>query len=97
MTKKHPYDFWGVECGEGWRHLYEPLIELAEAEGATVYQIKQKLGTLRFSAGPMTDKLRAAIEAAEAASAKTCEACGQPGQMRRASWIEILCDRCADA
>lgn len=74
------FESFGIECGAGWRSLYEPLAERCRAEGIAINQIKSKLGTLRFYAGPGgSEGLYEAILAAEIASAEICEVCGEPG------------------
>ncbi len=72
------YEHYGVECGSGWKGLYEPLIELCEVRGITILQVKEKFGGLRFytSGGDSIDKL---IDAAEAHSFHVCEDCGEDG------------------
>ena len=77
-----PLKTFGLECGEGWRSLYEPLAERCRAEGITPKQIKEKLGQLRFFIGPGGSQgLYDAILAAEIASAEICEVCGEPGKL----------------
>ena len=62
-----------VECGEGWKSLYAPLIDRCGAEGVAVLQVKEKHGGLRFYVGPASDELHRAIEAAESKSLTLCE------------------------
>jgi hypothetical protein len=72
----------GLECGEGWRSLYEPLTKRCRAEGIEPKQVKEKLGQLRFYIGSGgSEGLYEAILAAEAASAEICEVCGEPGKL----------------
>lgn len=72
-----------------------------------VAQVKEKFGTLRFywefrEGTPKTDqKLKLAAEdiyalvrAAENETEKTCEFCGQPGQLRGGGWVKCKCDSC---
>jgi hypothetical protein len=71
-----------VECGEGWKNLYTPLLDLATLYGAEVLQVKEKFGGLRFYFAGGGDKhaaLQAMTNAAEAASFHTCEDCGEDG------------------
>lgn len=97
---KTPYELFGVECAEGWRDLYMPLIQRCNDLGAQVVQVKEKFGELRFyyclppgvskEAG---EELLNAVCAAEVASRSTCELCGQPGKTRNnRSWLRTLCD-----
>lgn len=79
--------------GAGWKSLIDPLIVQADADGATVMQIKEKFGGLRFYADGGSDKLQDMITQAEADSFKTCEMCGKPGVLRiSGSWLKTLCD-----
>ena len=48
---KTSYELFGVECGPGWRKLIEPIIDACEKEGVAIYQIKEKMGGLRFYTG----------------------------------------------
>jgi len=41
------------------------------------------------------DAAIALVHAAEQESARTCEACGNPGEPRGRAWIKTLCDNCA--
>jgi hypothetical protein len=84
----------GLECGEGWRALYEPLAERCRAEGIEPKQVKEKLGQLRFYIGPGgSPGLYEAILAAEAASAEICEVCGEPSE--RSNGKGLTMTRCA--
>lgn len=92
---KTPYELFGIECGKGWKSLYEPLIELCRKDGASITQIKEKFGTLRFYVAGGTDRVHEAIDAAERKSAETCEQCGAPGKRIDGGWIRTLCAKCA--
>jgi hypothetical protein len=86
------YEIWLPCVGAGWHDLVRPLIDMAEREGATILQVKQKFGGLRFYVGPASDELNKAIDLAEAASRGICEVCGQPGEVRPLSWRRTLCE-----
>lgn len=92
---KSPHELFGIECGPGWKSLYEPLIALCQKEGVAVTQIKEKFGTLRFYVGGAPDHVYEAIDAAQRKSAETCEDCGAAGKRRSGGWIRTLCDKCA--
>ena len=94
-------DGWGrwIQCGAGW---YPILARLEERLGQIdpdyqVHQIKEKFGTLRFYwAGRDYNVGEAVVADAEAESARTCERCGSPGNLRkRRGWLRTLCDSCA--
>ncbi len=94
-------DGWGrwIDCGPGW---YPILARLEERLGQIdpdyqVHQIKENFGTLRFYwAGRDYDVGEVAVADAEAESARTCERCESPGNLRkRRGWLRTLCDSCA--
>lgn len=89
------YELFGIECGPGWKALYEPLIELCKTEDVAILQIKEKFGTLRFYVGSASDEVHEAIDAAERKSAETCEQCGAKGKRRDEGWMRTLCTECA--
>lgn len=94
----------GFEHGDGWYDLIDRLSAKLEAEilkmnmrdRVSIYaqQVKEKFGTLRFYMTSGTDEMYKAIDEAEMESAKTCEDCGQLGEIRSGSWIRTLCDNC---
>jgi hypothetical protein len=90
------------QCGDGWKSLIDPLIQRCYVVGATVDQIKEKYGTLRFYYTPPNagwdDKLEKLVDDAEYASARMCEMCGAEGKLlvnKRGSWLKTLCPGCA--
>lgn len=111
MSRKSPFEAFGVECKSGWKGLYEPLIELCNLKGNTVLQVKEKFGGLRFYFSgpyPMDDIVRAA----ERESYHTCEICGEHGveswmpekvykvttsTSETSGWIRSLCTPCRKA
>ena len=103
---KEPYELFGIECGEGWKGIYQPIIDYIEdynkdKEGEDkieIYQIKEKLGTLSFYVSKKTDELRKMIEDAEAESYHVCEICGRHinKQIVEHHWIYPMCRECYD-
>lgn len=97
---------WGFECGDGWEPIVRDLsaglealiLELPESERGDyrAMQVKEKFGGLRFYMTMSTDEMQALIDDAERKSYETCEACGQPGCVRRGSWIVVRCDGCSE-
>ena len=99
-----------VECGYGWKGLYEPLIDLCNLKGIKVNQVKEKFGMLRFYVDkPDLDQI---IDAAESYSKAVCEACGElggnfidgafvskvtRGPSKMSTWIMSLCAPCREA
>lgn len=83
-----------LDCiGKGWWNLVKPLIEQANLEGATILQVKEKFGGLRFYAEG-SSLLNQMIDNAENESLKTCEECGKPGKLSsRRGWLKTLCEK----
>jgi hypothetical protein len=67
---------------------------MTREEGVSIAQIKEKFGGLRFYVDGGSDKLHAAIEAAERKSLTICEKCGNPGEPAGLDWIKTLCTKC---
>jgi hypothetical protein len=90
----------GFECGDGWASLLDRLsakiTEFDKLNGTQTIatQVKEKYGTLRFYIESAPDALYDIIDDAEDESAKTCEDCGKPGELRDGSWVRTLCDDC---
>lgn len=92
---------WGFECGDGWFNLLWDLSSKLEALivalGPTEYpvcasQVKEKYGTLRFYMTRSTDEMEELISKAEALSAKTCEICGNDGEVVGETWFSARCE-----
>jgi len=104
------FDHRGIECGDGWYRIidrvacaFENAIGAMVRENVSaerwprVRQIKEKFGVLRIYVGitgEMPEALAAAIKEAEHASARTCEACGLLGKLRKGGWVHVSCDTC---
>lgn len=93
------------EIGEGWHKLVEelsaklePMIIAYEADEyfgkPYCVQCKEKFGGLRFYMDRASDGMYKVIDEAEGLSELTCESCGEPGHIRKGSWIRTLCDGC---
>lgn len=91
MESQWSYNLFGIECGDGWKSLYQPIIDYIQEynrvhEGTDsfieIHQIKEKFGGLRFYWGgenvpeDVCDVLREMIRDAEAESFCVCEICG---------------------
>ena len=79
------------ECGPGWNKLVDPIIELCKSSGVHIIQIKEKFGGLRIYVDDPTPAVEVEIREAENQSYKTCEVCGEPGQLYGGSWLKTLC------
>ena len=100
-------DGWGrwVSCSKGW---YPLLVQTDHALSALdpeyqIHQVKEKYGTLSYyyaasakSPKRIQRQMDQIVNAAEARSALTCEACGRPGQvMVSGGWYAARCYVCA--
>lgn len=102
-------DGWGrwISVDAGWYPLVIATDQkIAELDATyVVQQIKEKFGTLRYHCTPsgddpdpeLLDAFDEITDAAERASAITCERCGQPGIVQRTRyWAKTLCHACAE-
>ena len=84
--------------GFGWMSIIDDLcseIEKSECvDNICIEQVKEKFGTLRFYVSNASNEIHELINKAENLSAKTCEDCGAPGEIKSGSWIRTLCDTC---
>lgn len=87
--------------GKGWASLVKVLDAETERIEATVYQVKEKFGGLRYYADPpnnLDEKKREMfyhlVQAAEYLSFYMCEVCGEPGYRQQPKfWIKTLCEK----
>ena len=99
LKDKYPTLFtntlWGFECGDGWYTLIDELSSciVAYKHDVVADQVKEKFGQLRFYITGGDRYIDGMITLAEHMSARVCEQCGKPGQMRGAGWIVTLCDK----
>lgn len=100
---KWPYELFGIECGDGWKQLYQPIIDYIDEYNKThndkpieIHQIKEKFGGLCFYTNFKTDELRSMIEDAEWKSHHICENCGKhiDKPITNNHWIYALCEDC---
>lgn len=93
--------FWGIECGDGWYHLVEPLVKYVsdynnkiedKDDHILIIQIKEKYAGLRFYTSTETEELGKLISEAEELSYKTCETCGKDGKVVGKGWIYTACE-----
>ncbi len=92
---------WPRFIGGGWQALLNDLHgELVRLDPACfVYEASAaEYGALalRFQAPPaVATQARALVDATVATSRKTCEQCGDRGQLYGGPWLVTLCSRCA--
>ena len=80
-----PYELFGVECGQGWRDLYNPIFKyiedynkdkVNEEDKIRPLQVKEKWAHLEFYTNFTTPELSEMIHKAYEESDRTCENCG---------------------
>lgn len=106
FVRKWPYELFGVECGEGWKSLYQPITDYINEYNKgkkdeykiEIHQIKEKFGGLRYYVNFTDEKLRNMIREAEAKSYNTCEVCGKyiEKPINENHWIYAECQECHD-
>jgi hypothetical protein len=85
--------------GEGWWPIVEKLdSDLKEIDpDYQVDQVKEKFGGLRYYASynqEVSEQARKLIGQAEVQASKTCEWCGNPGDLGGSRWMKTLCGEC---
>ena len=98
-----------VSCGPGWQRLYQPIIDLCDAKGVEVLQVKEKFGLLNICiGGEGAEELQLIVSAAEGLSGQVCEQCGVTAWARqnvgdewvsygvetKGNWRLTLCEAC---
>jgi hypothetical protein len=83
--------------GEGWHPILRELEEELNKidPDFILQQVKEKFGGLRYYAqSHIADpSFQQAIHAAEAKSERTCEVCGEPGEVKATyHWLKCLCE-----
>ena len=101
---KTPYELFGIECGEGWKPLYQPILDYikeynkdkGEDEKIEVFQIKEKFGRLTIYVSSYPKELESMIIDAEKESEHICENCGKhiDKQIVKHHWIYSICEDC---
>ena len=103
MELKYPYELFGVECGPGWKSLYQPIIDYVEMYNKEheskieITQIKEKFAGLRIYVDNPTEELKLMIYEAESKSFYMCEDCGSTENIGTigSGWYRTLCRNCA--
>jgi hypothetical protein len=94
--------YWGFDVGEGWVKIIEGLLKEIDEEakrigaGEEFYftQIKEKFGSLRAYTSLTSNDIQKIIGKYERLSAKTCEVCGEPGEIKEIyGWYTCFCDK----
>ena len=101
---KTAYQMFGVECGDGWKGLIQPIfdyiekynLDKSEEEKIEVRQVKEKFGGLRFYTNFVDKTLDEMIRKAESESYLVCEKCGSRENIGYTEgWIKTCCLNCA--
>ena len=95
-TDKPPIDSYMFFCvRDGWIPLVQNLIEEAVEAGwdKQICQVKEKFGGLRFYINSASDEVFEIIRKYESLSYKTCEVCGEKGELRKGGWYSTLCEK----
>jgi hypothetical protein len=99
---RYPMAMFGIECGDGWLKIIEPLFDFINnwnrdhelEDQIHINQIKEKFGSLRFYVSSAPEELYKLIDKAERLSEETCEQCSSPGKLRSGGWLVTECDVC---
>lgn len=98
-----PYELFGIECGDGWKHLYQPIIDKVNEYNKEhkdnplqIDQIKEKFGELRIYLSYHVKEIEDMIAIAEEKSHYTCEICGKTinEPIVKNHWIYPMCEEC---
>jgi len=95
-NKYYPLTTDTLEVSEGWYQLIHDLFEelLKTNWDKDIHQIKEKFGGLRFYIGGATEEIFDIISKYEELSYKTCEVCGEKGEIRNdIGWWRTLCNK----
>jgi len=86
-------NFFSVD--QGWYPLIKDLVDdlIKLGWNKQVCQVKEKFGGLRFYINEGSDEIYKRITIAEKVSYKTCERCGEKGELRNdIGWYLTLCE-----
>lgn len=97
-TANPDYVEYSISIPPGWTKLVCELDDSLEElnPGYKIVQVKEKFGTLRYYIEPLDSfsmaTARIIINIAELESSKTCQRCGEPGELREMGAVITLCD-----
>lgn len=82
------------EGPDGWQPIIEKLLETECSVPIEIYQIKEKFAGLRVYYSGECPIFAEALGLAEIEAAKTCQVCGDPGELDSTNgWWRIVCSR----
>jgi hypothetical protein len=96
---------WGFDCGDGWYFLIRNLCQSIQGRidsnphlklhQPTVFQVKEKFGSLRFYTDASDQETYGMIWFAEHLSSHICEECGKEGRIiKEGGWYSCRCYGC---
>lgn len=98
----YPFYKDGFLVGDGWfkvifelAHYLEKYNDTDPAVPVVCVQVKEKWGSMRFIVNKIPPGATNLVEAAEVATTKICESCGNDGVLVQVSdWYKTLCTDC---
>lgn len=79
----------------GWNQLIYDMCKELLPTGVKIWYMKEKFGSLRVGlVGATNETVRLIIDDFETTSSKTCEICGDPGQIEKGKWLRCYCYTC---
>lgn len=102
--KKHltPWQLFGIDCGEGWKNLYIPILNFIQKYNSThsqeeqieILQVKEKWGLLEIYVNKHIPKLEYMINEARSSSKFICSSCGKERDNNITFNFSTLCEEC---
>lgn len=79
---------------EGWHPIIKKLLDIDCSVPIEIYQIKEKFAGLRVYYRGECPIFAEAVNVAEIEASKTCQVCGEPGELYTAQgWWRIVCSK----
>lgn len=93
-----------VRVGDGWDNIVDSALTTIAtycmtkpALNCKVNTIKEKFGALRIYHNANDSYINGVVNMANAISEKTCELCGNPGELYKDGCARVRCDLCKEA
>lgn len=79
--------------GKGWSKLIDKLFTILKPK--QIYYFKEKYGRMSVFPINVSDEVLDKVMEIEAESERTCEICGEEGEIRNHNgWLTCLCEKC---